>query len=63
MKLWITRPMVRKVCLVRGHSKTRTPTLVLHVELLNKTEDVNKDRIQILSKAVTACFYPMEPQI
>lgn len=63
MKLWITKPMVRKVCLVGGHSKTRMPSLVLHMKLLNKTENVNKDRVQVLSKAANVCFYPMEPQI
>jgi len=30
------------------------------MELFNKTEDVKKDRVQVLSKAAAACFCPME---
>lgn len=63
MELWITKPMVRKVCLVGGHSKTRMPSLVLHMKLLYKTENVNKDRVQVFSKGANACFCPMEPQM
>lgn len=55
----VTRPVVRKICLV---GKT-TLSLALHMELLNNTEDINKDRVQVLSKEATPCFSSKEPWV
>lgn len=58
-KLTLTRAVVGKICLVVGHSKT-TPSLVFHMELPNNTDDTNKDRVQVLPKEATPCFYSKE---
>lgn len=57
----LTRPVMGKICFV-GHGKTEL-SLVLHMELLNNTEDINKDRVQVLPSEATPCSYSKESRI
>lgn len=43
--------------------KQQTPSLALHMERLNNSEDINKDRVQVLSKEATPCFSSKEPWV
>lgn len=61
-KVFTHQACVGKICLVVGLSRA-TPSLVLHMEILGNTEDINKDRVQVLSKEATLCFFSKDPQI